>query len=221
MSRNNNKKSRVFSQPIIITTAVVVLAVILTVSSLFYLYLPRYDEAEVPGAAAQLIEASYEVNTIFFGEGLPTVGFGVEPDEILGEDYAEVSEDSPYKTTAEVKEAALKVYTEDYCEFLFTKAFIGQVVDFEEPDSEDLGQTVQIPARYLAFNGKFMVRKTDESERLKLEYTYDTANVRIVKKYAKKVKIAVPAFADGKPVGEEEFLMILTKDGWRLDDPTY
>ena len=186
---------------------------------MLYGCLPQYDVSEVPDAAAELIEASYEINTVFFGDGLPTIGYdGI--DELLGDSYSALSEDSPYKSEAEIKEAALKVYTEDYCEFLFEKAFIGQNVDFTDKD-DNITETVQIPARYLTYNGELIVRYVDEDEILKLNRTYDTSNVRIVKKYRKKVVVGVQSFVDGVPDGEETFTLEITPSGWRLDDPTY
>ena len=62
------------------------------------------------------------------------------------------------------------MYTEDYCEFLFEKAFIGQNVDFTDED-DNITETVQIPARYLTYNGELIVRYVDEDEILKLNRT--------------------------------------------------
>ena len=191
MSNKQNAKKSVNSNSIIIKAVIGTAVVIGIVVGVLYGCMPQYDVSEVPAAAKELIEASYEINTVFFGDGLPTIGYdGI--DELLGDSYSALSEDSPYKSEAEIKEAALKVYTEDYCEFLFEKAFIGQNVDF-----------------------------TDEDEILKLNRTYDTSNVRIVKKYRKKVVVGVQSFVDGVPDGEETFTLEITPTGWRLDDPTY
>ena len=215
----NNKKPTPSQTSVVVKVAVIAAVVIAAVVGLLYGCLPQYDVSEVPDAAAELIEASYEINTVFFGDGLPTIGYdGI--DELLGDSYSALSEDSPYKSEAEIKEAALKVYTEDYCEFLFEKAFIGQNVDFTDKD-DNITETVQIPARYLTYNGELIVRYVDEDEILKLNRTYDTSNVRIVKKYRKKVVIGVQAFVDGVPDGEETFTLEITPSGWRLDDPTY
>lgn len=207
------------STNIVVKVAVVAVIVIAVIVGVLYGCMPQYDITEVPGAAAELIEASYEINTIFFGDGLPTIGYD-GMDELMGDSYSALTEDSPYKSEAEIKEATLKIYTEDYCEFLFEKAFIGQEVDFSNDDA-GVAEVVQIPARYLTYDGELIVRYVDEDERLKLNRTYDTGNVRVEKKYRKKVIISVDAFEDGVPVGEETFTLVYTSDGWRLDDPTY
>ncbi len=218
-SAKNKKTAKNQGNTVVIKVAVAVAAVVAVVVGVLYGCMPQYDVSEVPGAARELIEASYEINTIFFGEGLPTIGYeGM--DELMGDSYSALTEDCPYKSEAEIKDAALKVYTEDYCKFLFEKAFIGQEIDFSNDDAS-VSEVVQIPARYLTYNGELIVRHVEDDERLTLNRTYDTANVRVEKKYRKKVVIAVDSFEDGVPAGEETFTLVITGDGWRLDDPTY
>ena len=219
MSNKQNAKKSVNSNSIIIKAVIAAAVVIGIVVGVLYGCMPQYDVSEVPAAAKELIEASYEINTIFFGEGLPTIGYDGS-DELMGDSYSVLTEDSPYKTEAEIKEAALKVYTEEYCAFLFEKAFIGQEVDFSN-DDDSVVEVVQIPARYLTYEGELIVRNVEDEERLTLNRTYDTGNVTIEKKYRKKVVISVPVFEDGVPAGDETFTLAYTPDGWRLDDPTY
>ena len=219
MSNKQNAKKSVNSNSIIIKAVIGTAVVIGIVVGVLYGCMPQYDVSEVPAAAKELIEASYEINTIFFGEGLPTIGYDGS-DELMGDSYSVLTEDSPYKTEAEIKEAALKVYTEEYCAFLFEKAFIGQEVDFSN-DDDSVVEVVQIPARYLTYEGELIVRNVEDDERLTLNRTYDTGNVTIGKKYRKKVVISVPVFEDGVPAGGETFTLAYTPDGWRLDDPTY
>lgn len=200
--------------------AIAAALLVAVIVGVMYGCVPTYDTETVPAAAKDLIEASYEINTIFFGEGLPTIGFD-DSDDALGDSYSALSEDSPYKTESEIKEAALKVYTEEYCNFLFEKAFLGQKVEFVEDDEDEIPEVVQIPARYLTYEGVLVVREVEDDERIKLNRTYDTENVRIIKKYRAKVLIGVQAFEDGVPTEEETFILEYTPDGWRLDDPTY
>jgi len=218
-NKTQNKKAAPNQTGTVIKVAVVAAVVIGIIIGVLYGCLPQYDVSEVPAAAKELIEASYEINTVFFGEGLPTIGYD-GMDELFGDSYSVLSEDSPYKSEDEIKEAALKVYTEDYCEFLFEKAFIGQQVDFTD-EEDNITEMVQIPARYLTYEGELIVRYVEDDERIKLNRTYDTENVRIVKKYRRKVVIGVQAFVDGVPSDEETFTLELTPSGWRLDDPTY
>lgn len=205
----------------IIKAAAAAALLVAVIVGVLYGCVPIYDVSEVPAAAKELIEASYEINTIFFGDGLPTIGYEDEGDAVLGDEYAALSEDSPYMSEAEIKEAALKVYTEDYCNFLFEKAFIGQMVEFDDEGDGEVSEVVQIPARYLTYEGVLVVRRVDDEELITLNRTYDTESVRVIKKYRKKVLIGVQTFVDGVPDEEETFILEYTPSGWRLDDPTY
>ncbi len=202
----------------VVIACAVALCVIFGVIGIMYGCTPLYDADELPVAVAELIEASYEINTVFFGDGLPTIGYD-DTDELMGDKYSALSEDSPYKSEAEIREAALAVYTEDYCAFLFEKAFIGQNVDFGDDDT--VSELVQIPARYLTYEGQLIVRYVDDDERITLNRTYDTSNVRVKKTYRKKAVIELDSFVDGVPDDTVRFTVEYTPNGWRLDDPTY
>lgn len=218
---NEKKKSEVTTvkkRSVLIACTAAAL-VIFGVIGVMYGCVPTYDVEELPSAAAKLIESSYEINTIFFGEGLPTIGYDDDGDELMGDRYSALSEDSPCKSEAEIREATLQVYTEDYCNFLFEKAFIGQQIDFGEDDT--VSELVQIPARYLTYDGQLIVRYVDDDECITLNRTYDTSNIRVKKTYRKKAVITVDSFVDGVPAGEESFTLEYTSAGWRLDDPTY
>jgi len=218
MNTNTNKVLSAGSGTVI-KIAVIAAVIVAAVVGVLYGCIPQYDVSTVPASAAELIEASYEINTIFFGDGLPTIGYdGME--DLHGASYSALTEDSPYKSEAEIKEAALKVYSEDYCKFLFEKAFIGQKIDFSNKDA-NTAEVVKIPARYLTYNGELIVRYVDDDERLTLTRTYDTSDVRIEKKYRRKVVVSVDVFENGVPAGEENFTLVLDVGGWRLDDPTY
>lgn len=212
-------KASLDRRPVIIACAAAA-ALIFGVIGVMYGCMPSYDVDALPAEAAELIEASYEINTVFFGDGLPTIGYDEEnADELMGDRYAALSEDSPYKSEAEIREAALKVYTEDYCSFLFEKAFIGQQIDFGREDT--VSELVQIPARYLTYEGEFIVRYVEPDECITLNRTYDTSNIRVTKTYRRKAIVTLDSFVDGVPAGEESFTLEYTPEGWRLDDPTY
>lgn len=216
--KSNTAQARSRSTRTVIIACAAAAGVILGVLGVMYGCTPSYDVDALPAAAAELIEASYEINTVFFGDGLPTIGYD-DADELMGDQYSALSEDSPYQSEDEIREAALLVYTEDYCSFLFEKAFIGQNIDFGDDDT--VSELVQIPARYLTYEGQLIVRYVDADGRLTLNRSYDTSNVKIKKTYRKKAVIEVDSFVDGVPDGTVSFTLEYTQDGWRLDDPTY
>lgn len=173
-----------------------------------------YDESEIVAASAELIEASYEINTVFFGSGLPAEE---SDDEVLR--HLEISPDSPYKTKEEIKAATLAVYSPDYAEFLFEKAFVGFSVSVGDGDSVDADSIVD--ARYVEYGGRLVMLPLDEEDVMKLDRTYDTSAVTVVSQKRGRATLSVPSFVDGVPAEDITLTVVMTDGGWRLDTPTY
>lgn len=189
---------------------------LIAVSLLFTVSCRResYDEDELRSAAAELIEASYEINNIFFGSGLPTVGAGTASAEDSAVRYAELSDESPYRTEEEIRHAALLVYTPEYCESIFETVFSGA--------SSVIGEdSAVLYARYIDYNGILTARILKEDEILQLDRTYDTSSIEIVRIRSNTAEITVPSFKNGVPSDDISLRLVMTDDGWRLDTPTY
>lgn len=89
---------------------------------------------EVRDELVSLIESSYEINEILFGEGLPTYERGGEydkehflysPSDTEFAYYEYVTEDCGYFFTDRIKSAAEEVYTAEYLAGVYTMAFDG------------------------------------------------------------------------------------------------
>ena len=174
-----------------------------------------YSEDEIKAAATELIEASYDINEVFFGKGLP----GVEPEGTDVMRYLKIAEDSPYHTEEEIKTAALAVYSEGYCKLLFERAFSGFSLD--ESDSDGIDTTKLVDARFVTYNDELVILPLKDEDLMKLDRTYDTDNIKVVKQKSGTVIISVPSFVDGKKSDEVQLNLIKTEKGWRLDSPTY
>lgn len=195
----------------------------------------RHDEDEIKKAAAELIEKSYEINEIFFGEGLPLAeeeeyastfpGYAVpapsvDPDSGDDMTYYMVSPKTGYSSVDDIKKGTLAVYTEEYAEPLFDMAFSGFAVTVggdrtERTDAVSYARYIDTTAGYLG------MRKLADHEILPLGRTYDTSAMTVVKNRGNEASVSVRSFADGKDAGEIEIALKLTGDGWRLDSPTY
>ena len=173
-----------------------------------------YDEGEIITASAELIEASYEINTVFFGSGLPAVE---SDDEVLR--HFEIAEDSPYHTKEEIKTATLAVYSPDYAEFLFEKAFAGFVISVGDEDSVDSNQIID--ARYVQYGERLVILPVKEEDVMKLDRTYDTSSITVISQSRGRAVLSVPSLVDGVPSDDVELTVVMTEDGWRLDTPTY
>ena len=182
---------------------------------------------EVKDELVALVEASYEINDIFFGEGLATYERGGKFDKeyhLYDENDAEyayyeyVTQDSEYIFTEQIKWAAQKVYTADYLKGVYTMAFDGYA-------DENTGEVAT--ARYLDAGGwlvKYAFGETDPFNILPGKRVYDFDTMEIVKpSTANYLNVATDSYLEGE---EGEILRItlrfkLTEDGWRLDSPSY
>lgn len=197
---------------------------VLTVMSLSACGAPALDD--VKGDFKALIEASYEINDIFFGEGLATyerdgeaaLTYGIYTD--FPESYAlyeVVDIESGYFTVDAIKAAASEVYSQDYLEGIYTMAFDGY------SDGEDV-----TTARYLEADGYFLryaygVKDAfDILEGKQRRYLFDTMEI-VRPSSANYVNLQIDSYLLG---AEDEILtvtlrFILENGKWRLDSPTY
>lgn len=182
----------------------------------------EYDESEVVEAAKSLIEASYEINEIYFGRGLPISeedseaakefyeGLDLDMDAV---DFLPVTEESPYQSVDGIKEATAKVYSGEYCEMLYERAFTG--ISLENGSAASF-------ARYIEDSKGVLTARLDISETaIELNRTYDLDTVEVTKTEAKKAEISVDSYVDGEKDEKLTFTLVLEEDGWRLDTPTY
>ncbi len=171
---------------------------------------PTEDEAK--SIAESLIVASYELNRIYFGEGLPYV----EPDG--NSIYADVTDDAAYRTEAELRLATLAVYTELYADSIFRMYLSGY--------SDDTGSVIY--PRYVESGDRLTVNLNVEPL-ISGERTYDFGSAVIKKCTAKLIVIEYDTFVDGEHDIKVEVTLrfgeITSDDGtvtaWRIDSPTY
>ena len=167
-----------------------------------------HKKEDVIEAAKSLIEASYEINEIYFGRGLPA------SDKYIGS-YAEVDPTCGYSSIDELKNAALKVYSAGYCEdVLFINAFEGRSI---EGDTESASY-----ARYIAYGeNKLTVRLDAEENGMVLNRTYDLSTITVEKCVRDSATITVQSLVDGETDEIIKLNLVFENDAWRLDSPTY
>ncbi|MBO5338936.1 MAG: hypothetical protein J6A96_04470 [Clostridia bacterium] len=79
------------------------------------------SNTEAEEYVATLVEKSYEINVIVFGDGLPHLD-EKDPENPL---YSPVIENEKYKTISDIRLAIREVYSEEYAKSLETIAFSG------------------------------------------------------------------------------------------------
>lgn len=181
------------------------------------------SEKEVMTAARNLIDRSYTVNEVCFGEGLPyqkdgvyveylAAAIGVTVDELS---YYPISDSAEFQSVNEIKAYAANVYSSEYCEFLFKRTFEG-LSDNDE---------VAIYPRYIEQYDMMTVRPDGGGMVIKELRSFDLDSIEIVKIKPKYALIRVEAYRGGESIGTVSLKLVHEEvDGimcWRLDTPTY
>ena len=137
------------------------------------------------------------------------------------EDYDYITEDSPYHSINEIKDAAEKVYSKDYLESLYQSLFDGTVVK--------AGTTLTSnTARYMEYeseDGLISLMQSNKYEPLVTERRiFDLSTARIVRpKRSDFVTIEVDSYLESSPESHLTVrLSMIQQDGvWLLDSGTY
>lgn len=161
-----------------------------------------------------LVDASNEINDIFFGKGLPTYSREDYPEayamtEGADPDYDFVRAESKYQSIREIKAAAEAVYTQDYLESIYALIFDGFY-------DEEIGH---IPALYTEDMNGFAKHNATEPKITEIrEYEYESA--KVLMKNNAYATIEVNTSLNGQ--SETLRLRLKNQNGdWLLDDPTY
>lgn len=183
-----------------------------TVLSLASCGVSKADKEEITNAAKELIEASYEINEIYFGHGLEVT----DTEVLANTEYWYVAEDCPYKSMDDIKKATAKVYSSDYCEdYLYLIGFEGIANENEEESN----------IAYARFKedtkGKLCQMKSASEGGFDLKRTYDFSTITVESYVRGKATIKIKSLVDGKEDTEVTLTLVKQADGWRLDSPTY
>ena len=171
---------------------------------------------EIRDIYADLIEQSYLLNDVFYGDGLPFTNDPETMASLAGASsrfsYMPVDKNALLQSEAEIREATLAVFTKSMCDHLFTLAFEGMSTDDEE--------TV-VYARYIEMEDILTVRIDLADEALPLGRVYDLSTMDILNQNGSRIVASFATSVDGEPSVNVKLTLVKTADGWRLDSPTY
>ena len=176
-------------------------------------------EAEAREVLGTLVEEAYEINEIFFGEGLPYTG---EPNKELNADaeYLPVSEEAGYKSIKEIKIAAEKVYSDGYLKSVYQTAFEGISIDSAEAEEGYAGYPLS--PRYKMFDDELRVNAKHEGFILNTVPLAETAVIVECTPDYVTVQLEYHLRSDTSVTGTMRLQLTPDSEGqWRLDSPTY
>ncbi len=196
-----------------IAALALIISLILSLSSCA----PKITDEEAIAYAAPLLEASVEVNEIYFGFGLPndygeyTPGDGPLNEEKFGPTYARITADAEYKTETELEALAATVYSQAYCIYLHQLAFVGFSGENE----------AAVYPKYITEEDGTLTVKVSGFPVVTKVRTFDVSTLTVVKNKADRITMTVATFIDGEPDETIRVDIVPGPNGWKLDTPTY
>ena len=173
---------------------------------LFALVLPfasceRQDEAQSIEIVKDLIERSYTLNVVYYGEGLPC-----DAEKQVEGEYYEVTEDAPFRIRNDLIVETRAVFSED-----IALGLLGAYLD----GYSNMG--VVVYARYLTGPDGYLTVYKDYKNVNDQITKYDTSSVQIIKNRKNKIVASVTSVDGGETI---EVTLIYENDAWKLDSAT-
>lgn len=174
---------------------------------------------EVKDRIVYLIEGSKEINTLFFGKGLPVYERESLISETLGVYYDDqyaaynrVLETSGYVSADDMKRAAERIYSTEYLAAIYETAFDG----FMTGNS----------SAYLRFyeTSEWLFQNRTASDFNLTERIYDYSTIEIVKPSSGEyLNITIESYTVDDPEERETISLglVFERGNWYLDTPTY
>lgn len=201
-----------------ISVLALILALILTLSVFTSCAGQAPEIDSVKERFVYLIEESKQLNTLFFGSGLPVYRRD-EPlsdrkmvyfiDDIAG--YNRIMDNSPYFSIDEIKQACENVYSTDYREDLYESAFDGVMT----------GET----SAYVRFydNGQWLCQNVNATDFKLSERIYDYSTMSVIEPYTEDyINVCIESYTLADPTRRTVYLSFIYENGnWYLDSPTY
>lgn len=161
------------------------------------------SDTEAKAIFNTLVKESYQLNVIYFGEGL-------EPQipEQESDLYAPVKGSESYTAKLPLVERTREIFSSDYASDIIKTAFEGE--------SGAVGTTA-VYARYIEYEGHLSVRKDIEGIEVS---KYDFSTTEIIKN-SKRFIIARIKTTNLEKNDFVEITLINEEKGWRIDSATY
>ena len=187
---------------------------------------PKIDD--VKNELIALIEASFEINTVFFGAGLPVY----DRSDVIYADLYNVYASSQYvnsydvvdrthakfTTINQIKAAASLVYSPQLLEeILFVNAFVGYAL------SDATGKFASSPALFVEDDSFLYQSRTLENKLPNGQKVYDYSTMKIARPSGRNaIFVTLSCFYASNPTvtSSARLRFVKTASGWRLDSFT-
>ena len=185
---------------------------------------PRVEE--IYDRVVELVESSYEINTVFYGPGLPSIKADSEYAELnhiyFGYEqagrYEFVTDGAGFHSISAIKAAAERVYSRDFLEdVLYKAAFDGYAFE------DSMGGSVFAVARYMEDGSSFFISSDPEDTRYTAMRVYDYSSMQVLSLgRSDACKVVMSSWLENTPEQVEDVsISLVLQDGqWFLDSFT-
>ncbi len=202
----------------IMIVAIMIFVIILTALSTASCSQSAPPLEDVKDRFVYLIEGSREINSLFFGKGLPIY----DRESLLSEElgvyyndtytaYNRVMENSRYLSTDQMKEEAEKYYSKEYLDAIYETAFEGFMTGSS--------------SAYIRFleTSDWLFQNREAVDFGLSERIYDYSTIRIVKPSSDKyINIEIESYTlENKKRETVSLAFVYERGNWYLDTPTY
>lgn len=205
---------------------IVVILTALLFTAVLFASCSALSDSEAAAITCELVEKSLPLNEIYFGEGLPytktalseaTEAAASRADtDIETVIYHPVADDAQYTAIDALKAATEEVFTDDYCDILYTITFTGVAGESDEASGVSYGA---VYARYIEDYGVLTVNSRYDNPLPPRTYDYDS--ISIDKASERFITAQLDSYVNGEFDCRVTVELVNTDDGWRIDSPTY
>lgn len=226
MKLNFNLKSLTKAQRIIAISVACCLLVGIALGIVWYTLWRAPHVDDVYDRVVELIEASYEINTVFLGAGLPVYSIDSQYAEInylyfdaQYDGYEIVTNYTKFVSEQDIRDAAELVYSTAYLEkVLYENAFVGYATD------DGTGNPTVSAARYIDENGTLYQSASGMNYIKNGMRVYDFSTMKVVAPSNSEVcYVTIDSFMPKTPdhIESVKLRLVLQDDGqWYLDSFT-
>lgn len=180
----------------------------------------KISEEEAKAKVGELVLASYDINVVVYGEGLPTIEIEEEKNSL----YATVVENEKFNSTEDIRNEIQRLYSKSFSSVMEATALEGV--------HGEISGTI-VYARYIDGRYGLSMLKDDialkgevdvDGEKEEIEHEHMTVlkynpNTIEIKKISKRF---VEAYITSEDGGTTILVTLILEDGeWKLDSPTY
>lgn len=171
----------------------------------------KITEEEALEVLSELVPASYDINVMFFGDGLPST----DEEEYVDTNYVPVDTGkSPYASIISMKVAAERIFSKNYLKNVYVVMFEGT----KSTDSDGLLDNNMSP-RYKEIASELCIDASYEPYNILGRLSVES--VTIVKKTSSYVSIDAKCLDENGAEINKRFFLTLENGVWLLDGPTY